>query len=150
MIKMDSKGEILVVFPAQAVIADTTCPLLTMTRFTSLGDHPRWMREWDSAVPISMSAPLVQSMKFNFYNPLVTAIVILILGIPSYFRTVTPSKARKLFIISENFAKQKLCRGLPSWQLRLLGHTHIFHVLLVQKCPLEPLWLLPCPQISWR
>ena len=49
-----------------------------------------------------MSAPLVQSMKFNFYNPLVTAIVILIiLGIPSYFRTVTPSKVRKLSIVPD-------------------------------------------------
>ena len=27
MIKIDSKGEILVAFPAQAAIADTTCPL---------------------------------------------------------------------------------------------------------------------------
>ena len=28
MIKIDSKGEILVAFPAQAAIADTTCPLI--------------------------------------------------------------------------------------------------------------------------
>ena len=32
MIKIDSKGEILVAFPAQAATADTTCPLLIMAR----------------------------------------------------------------------------------------------------------------------
>ena len=30
--KMNSKGEILVIFPAQAAITDTTCPPITVAR----------------------------------------------------------------------------------------------------------------------
>ena len=39
MIKIDSKGEILVAFPAQAAIADTTCPL-----FNHGASHGDWDR----------------------------------------------------------------------------------------------------------
>lgn len=102
MIKMDSKGEILVGFPAQAAIADTTCPLFNMACLkakTATLNHRRislnwrWQMIW--AILFCKAWDFSSNSLFLSHSP-----------VPSHFRTFTPSILRRHSILSRNLAEQ--------------------------------------------